>query len=228
MSNSTDNKTNKNNMNICYIVGAGDLHEAKFEFTNRGLLIAADGGYKVLKHAKIAPDFVVGDFDSLKIFPKEVPTEVYSKDKDETDMMIAVNKGFDLGHNIFVIYGGLGGRFEHSMANIQLLTYIAKKEGRGYLIQGDKIITVLSNDSLLINAQDDGYVSVLSLSETANGVTLKGLKYPLNEAKLSNSYPMGVSNEFIGEEVSIEVKDGILMVLWSSKNPEHSLFTYSS
>ena len=139
MSNSTDNKTNKNNMNICYIVGAGDLHEAKFEFTNRGLLIAADGGYKVLKHAKIAPDFVVGDFDSLKIFPKEVPTEVYSKDKDETDMMIAVNKGFDLGHNIFVIYGGLGGRFEHSMANIQLLTYIAKKEGRGYLIQGDKI-----------------------------------------------------------------------------------------
>ena len=54
-------------MNICYIVGAGDLHEAKFEFTNRGLLIAADGGYKVLKHAKIAPDFVVGDFDSLKI-----------------------------------------------------------------------------------------------------------------------------------------------------------------
>jgi len=227
MSNLTDEKPNKNNMNICYIVGAGDLQEANFDLVNRGLLIAADGGYHALKIAGIIPDYLVGDFDSLETVPEEVPTEVYSKEKDVTDMMIAVSKGFDMGCNIFVIYGGLGGRLEHSIANIQLLTYIAKKEGRGYLIQGNKIITVISNDRFMIKAQDGGYISVFSLTEESIGVSLTGLKYPLNNGKLSNSYPMGISNEFIGEDVSIEVQDGSLMVLWSSNNPEQSLFTDS-
>lgn len=212
---------------VCYIVGAGVLGESSFAFTNKGLLIAADGGYKRLKELGMIPDFLVGDFDSLDNVPKDVPSEKYSKEKDQTDMMIAIDKGFDLGYNTFAIYGGLGGRLDHSIANIQLLTYISKNKGRGYLIQGTTIITVISDDKYRIKAQEQGYLSVFSLGETAKGVTLKGLKYGIKDAELNNHYPIGVSNEFMGEDVSIDVKEGSLMILWNSKNPEESLFPNS-
>jgi thiamine pyrophosphokinase len=212
---------------VCYIVGAGVLGESVFAFKNRGLLIAADGGYKRLKELGLIPDFLVGDFDSLENVPEDVPSEKYSKEKDQTDMMIAINKGFDLGYNSFVIYGGLGGRLDHSMANIQLLNYISKKRSRGHLILGESIITVITDDKYKIKAQDKGYLSVFSLGESAKGVTLAGLRYGVKDAELNNHYPIGVSNEFMGEDVSIEVKVGSLMILWNSKNPEESLFTDS-
>lgn len=212
---------------MCYIVGAGVLKESSFEFIQKGLLIAADGGYAILKSLHIAPDYIIGDFDSLKSIPEDIPKETYSKEKDETDMMLAVNKGFDLGFRRFVIYGGLGGRLDHSMANFQLLNYISKRSGNGYLVQGEKIITVITNESRKIKAQDNGYVSVLSLSEVSKGVKITGLKYVLNDSILSNDNPVGVSNEFIGEDVFISVKDGSLMIIWNSKNPVRSLFTES-
>ena len=212
---------------VCYIVGAGVLGESSFAFSYRGLLIAADGGYNRLKDLGIIPDFLVGDFDSLENVPQDVPTEKFSEEKDQTDMMIAIDKGFDLGYTTFAIYGGLGGRLDHSIANIQLLSYISKKRGRGYLIQGDTIITVIRDEQYKIKGQDQGYLSVFSLDKSAKGVTLRGLKYGIKDAELNNHYPIGVSNEFIGEEVSIQVKEGSLMVLWTSKNPEESLFPYS-
>ena len=219
-------KDKKQNINtVCYIVGAGDLQETSFSLSKRGILIAADGGYTAIKKAGIIPDYLVGDLDSLVEIPNDIPTEIHCKEKDETDMMLAVNKGFDLGYRKFVIYGGLGGRLEHSIANIQLLSYIAKKKARGYLIQGDNIITVLIDENYTIKAKDKGYISVFSLCALSKGVTLKGLKYILNDSELTNDCPIGISNEFIGKSVSIDVKDGTLMVLWSSKDPEESLFT---
>jgi thiamine pyrophosphokinase len=59
----------------------------------------------------------------------------------------------------------------------------------------------------------DGYVSVFSLSETSTGVTLKGLKYPLDRATLQNSFPLGTSNEFLGSPASVEVEDGTLLIV---------------
>jgi thiamine pyrophosphokinase len=217
--------SNPMNNRICYIVGAGVLEETSFDFINKGILIAADGGFKALEAAGIDPDYIVGDFDSLEEIPEGFPTEVYTSEKDETDMMIAVNKGLDLGYNVFVIYGGLGGRLEHSIANIQMLSYLKRKESQGYLIQGEKIITVVHDESYKIKAQDTGYLSVFSLKERAQGVTLKGLKYGLNNGQLTNDFPVGVSNEFIGKDVSIEVKSGTLMIMWQAKNPAQSLFT---
>lgn len=225
MNNSNGQEDEQMNNRVCYIVGAGVLKENSFNMLERGLLIAADGGYTALENAGIIPDFIIGDFDSLEKIPEGIPIEAYSKEKDETDMMIAVNKGFELGYQIFVIYGGLGGRLEHSMANIQLLTHIAKKGCRGYLIQGDDIITVLNQERYLIRPQDKGYISIFSLSEVAKGITLKGVKYLLVDFTLTSDNPMGVSNEFIGEEVSIEVKNGSLLVIWRSQNPVDSLFT---
>lgn len=219
-------KTPSQNRNsVCYIVGAGVLDENYFEFINKGLLIAADGGYSVLKKLGITPDYLIGDLDSLDNIPEDVPTEAYSKEKDETDMMLAINKGFDLGFNTFAIYGGLGGRLDHSMANIQLLNYISTKNARGYLIQGEKIITVITNDDYKIKAQKKGYISVLSLTQESKGVNIKGLKFILNQATLSNYYPVGISNEFIDQDAFIDVEEGSLMIIWNSPNPEKTLFT---
>lgn len=217
-------ESNQKTNSVCYIVGAGVLNEKSFEFIDKGLLIAADGGYNALKDLGIIPDYLIGDFDSLKNIPEDIPTETYSKEKDETDMMLAINKGFDLGFNTFVIYGGLGGRLEHSIANIQLLTYISKNNARGYLIQGESIITVITNGGHRIKAQKNGYISVFSLTPESKGVKIKGLKYILNHTILSNDYPIGISNEFVGEDAFIGVEEGSLMIIWNSQDPEKSLF----
>lgn len=209
---------------VCYIVGAGVFEENIFYFPNKGLVIAADGGLTALQKAGVNPDYLIGDFDSLKEIPDNITIEEHNSEKDETDMMLAVNKGFDSGYNRFVLYGGLGGRLEHSIANIQLLNYISKNGGRGYLVQGRKVITVLFNDKINIQAEKEGFISVFSLSQISKGVTLTGLKYILNDQQLKNDYPIGVSNEFIGQAVSIEVKDGSLIIMWEMDNPEKKLF----
>ena len=204
-------------MKCCYIFGAGNCADANISVQPSALIIAADGGYTHLEKLKILPDIVVGDFDSLGYVPQNVQTVRHPVMKDETDMMLAVDIGFKRGCDCFYIYGGLGGRTDHVLANIQTLRYITEHSGRGYLIGSGECITVIQNSSLTFRAGSSGTVSVFSCGGTARGVTLKGLLYPLRNAVLSPSVPIGVSNDFTGEKAEITVLDGFITILWSGR-----------
>lgn len=201
---------------ICYIVGAAEADSIDFSPSENDLVIAADGGYAHLAKAGIKADIVVGDFDSLGKEPDHPCVVKLKVEKDETDLYKAAQIGLEKGYTRFMFFGASGGKLEHTIANIQLLNMLANKGCKGTIVGKGQNITVIKNSTLTLPARDSGRVSVFSLREMSFGVTLKGLKYPLNEYNMDNLFPIGVSNEFTGKEVSITVKDGELAVIYDA------------
>lgn len=199
----------------CYIIGAGDVTRPDFAAKADDYIICADGGYRYKELLGRECDCVVGDFDSLGRVPDAENKIVAPCEKNETDMMLAVDTGYEKGYRDFVLFGALGGeRSDHSVANIQLLHYIASKGAKGTIIHGRENFTAFKNDTLVFDESLKGYISVFSLSDESRGVTLKNLKYTLENAVLNSFNPVGVSNEFIGEKAEISVKDGVLLVVY--------------
>ena len=200
---------------ICYIVGAGEHYGLDFTVKPGEYVIAADGGLNHLAGQGIKPDLVIGDFDSANEKPAGTHVITLDTNKDFTDTFEAIKTGINLGYNIFYIYGGTGGRFDHTYGNIQALAYLSQQGKRGYLVDKDWITTAITNGSIAFEASCRGYVSVLSYSDRSIGVRIRGLKYTTPETfEMLNTLPTGVSNEFIGEESSISVADGTLVVIF--------------
>jgi len=178
-------------------------------------VIAVDGGLRYLKELKITPDLIIGDFDSLGYVPDKGNIIELSTEKDDTDTMAAVRVGFDMGFSDFYIHFGMGGRLDHTMANIQTLAFIQQNGGFGLLF-GVKEGAVLVDRSIGFSEHMRGYISVFSYTNEASGVSLEGLKYELKDGVMTNSFPMGCSNEFVGQKSRISVKEGILMIIFQS------------
>ncbi len=210
---------------ICYIIGAGEHFSNDFPAPdNKDLVIAADGGYDYLCDIKMNPDIILGDFDSMSGKIESPSAEIIKLNpvKDETDTLYAINKGISLGYRTFFIFGGTGGRADHTFANIQSLLMLAKKGFSGYLFAENEIMTVIYNSTICFDHTAKGSISAFSLESISYGVTETGLKYSLDNYNMSNSFPLGVSNEFTGQKSSIRVNDGSLLIIFpkGSKMPE--------
>ncbi len=205
----------------CVIFGAGDFNaeyvKEILKMNKSDICIAADAGILNCRALGIRPDIVIGDMDSLRdnsiiaqYDVKRLPTR-----KDDTDMLAAVKEGLALGYKYFEMYGALGGRLDHTMANIQCLTFLENRGARGTLY-GDRVrVEIISGERV---SYPERYcrrynkISVFAYGGDAYGVTEKGLKYKLEDAVLKQEYPMGVSNEFTGRRCSIEVRKGRLLI----------------
>ena len=199
---------------ICYIVGAAPT--AVLPTPREGdFLIAADKGYDALQRAGLAPDLIMGDFDSLGYTPEGENVLSHSPIKDDTDLMLALRWAMARGWRRFVIYGALGGkRLDQTVASFQTLRFLAEHGATGRLIGDGWNVTLLQNAALRFPASASGWLSVFVSGDTARGVTLRGLKYELTDATMTCAMPLGVSNEFLGKEARISVADGALFVLW--------------
>ena len=122
------------NTGICYIFGAGDRTSCHIELAEEDLVIAADGGFDYLEEIGLRADCVLGDFDSVESYNLPSDCIRYPRKKDDTDMMLAARLGLDKGYTEFRIYGGLGGRLDHTLGNIQVLTYLSRQGAMGTLI----------------------------------------------------------------------------------------------
>ena len=200
---------------ICYVVGAMSLSLSLRPCPAPGdYVIAADRGYDSLMAYGVNPDLVVGDFDSLGEVPNHPNVIQLPAEKDDTDMVFALRQGLDLGYRRFVMLGGVGGRLEHTLGNLQLLDWLASQGAQGFLAGEKTVATAVRNGTLTFPAAMSGYLSVLCNSGTARGVTLRGLKYPLERYTMTGSFPLGVSNQFLGQPASVSVEDGFLLLLW--------------
>ncbi len=199
---------------ICYIYGAMDPGIVQFKKNAGDFIIAADGGYAYLQNANIVPDLVVGDFDSLGAPPQREKVICFPPEKDYTDLDLAIREGKKRGYQTFCIYGALGGRLDHTIANIQLLAALAQEGGRGYLLGGGQAVTVLAEGALHFAPRSKGYFSAFAFGAPASGVYEQGLKYTLTDAQLDVLFPLGVSNEFCGMKASISVREGKLLLIW--------------
>ncbi len=204
---------------ICYIFGAGDRSSHTIELSPDDLVIAADGGFDYLEEIGLRADIVLGDFDSVVSY--DLPSDAirYPKDKDDTDMMIAVKLGLEKGYKEFAIFGGLGGRLDHTLGNIQLLTYISKQGAAGTLYCDDYAIQVVNAGSIVLGKDTTFNVagnlcSVFALDRHCHNVTIQGLKYEVTGADWYNHLPIGVSNEFTGKRAVVSCTKGSIAVLY--------------
>ncbi|MDD7430012.1 MAG: thiamine diphosphokinase [Oscillospiraceae bacterium] len=204
---------------ICSIFGGADIRSYDDIRLSDGVIIAADRGYIHCKRLGISDKIalLIGDFDSIgEAIPENIPVIKAPSEKDDTDMMLAVKKGFEAGCDEFHIYGGLGGRFGHTAANIQTLMYILNRGGRGVLFGDDYDIELLSCGTTIYEDRSTRYVSIFSLTEKAE-VIISGLKYS-GEVTFTNDFPLGASNEFTEDgKCEITVKSGIIAVVFEKK-----------
>jgi thiamine pyrophosphokinase len=201
---------------VCIIIGAAEPLPPKMRLQKDDYLIAVDGGYAITQQRNLKADAVVGDFDSLGRIPQHPNVITAPAEKDDTDMMMAIKLGLEKGYRVFHIYGGAGGRFDHTIANMQLLVYLSKRGARGFLYTAHHVITAITDSVMQFDAGYRGYVSVLAADSEVTGVTLKGLKYPLHNATVTNEFPIGVSNEFLGIESSITVEKGTVFIIFEN------------
>ena len=206
---------------ICYIVCALPQNHA-FSPEKRDLVIAADGGYAQL--GGIHPDLVVGDFDSLGYVPENETVVRHPAEKDDTDTMLAARIGLERGYRAFLLLGGVGGRLDHTLANIQTLAFLRENGARAALLGDGETITLLIDEALRFRAGLTGTISVFSFGARALGVYERGLAYALNDATLLDTNPLGVSNAFTGEAAELSVREGRLVVLYAGKPHDSSLF----
>jgi len=208
----------------CVIFCAAEFDALAEPLSPGDYVIAADGGLRHMEKAGIAPDAVLGDFDSLGYTPEGA--NVFPVEKDDTDAMLAVRLGLAKGFREFWLYGSLDGpRLDHTVANFQTLQFRADRGAVGYLVGRDYLVTVVRQGSLYFPAGLAGTVSVFCMGADAWGVTLRGLYYPLENGTLTAGFPLGVSNHFTGEPAEITVKEGSLLILWDRKNgfPERQI-----
>ena len=204
-------------MGTCLIFCAAEFDALAAPIGPEDYLLAADGGLAHLQKLGLNPNGIIGDFDSLGYTP--AGAEVFPVEKDDTDAMLAVRKGLELGFRDFVIYGGLDGpRLDHTIANFQTLQFLADHGATGYLVGQDYIITVIRGGSISFAEDATGIFSLFCLGTDAHGVTIEGLHYPLENGTLTSGFPLGVSNHFVGKPAKITVRDGSLLALWDRKN----------
>ena len=203
-------------MRECVIFCAAECDGLARPIGPESFVIAADGGLRHTEKLGIAPDAVLGDFDSLGFCPEGA--NVFPVEKDDTDAMLAVRLGLERGCGEFLLYGSLDGpRLDHTVANFQTLQFLADHGAAGYLIGNTTMVTVVKNGKITFPAGLSGTISVFCMGPDAVGVTEKGLFYGLENGTLSSGFPLGVSNHFTGEAAEISVKNGSLLVLWERK-----------
>ncbi len=215
-------------MGKCILVCAGEFVPIEIPVEDGDYVIAVDGGFRYCQMLGILPDLILGDMDSaseeeravIEEIEREDPSRIHrlKPEKDDTDTLSAVREGLERGYPKFYFYGALGGRLDHSIANIQTLLFLKKQGAVGYILTDTQLVTVIRNEEITFHAGVEGRMSLFSLGEKAEKVTIKGMKYVLTEDTVTNDFPIGISNEFIKtEEALVRVENGelLIMVEWS-------------
>lgn len=182
------------------------------------LVICADGGARTARSLGIVPHVVVGDMDSAGAGSlawaraRGARLIAHPREKDKTDAQLAVEYALRAGAREIELLGVLGGRLDHTLANIGLLVYAA---GRGCpaRILHERTELFLAGARTTIRGRAGDLVSLIPLSAAAAGVTTRGLKYPLRNGALRMDATRGISNEMTGPSAVVKVRRGWLLVV---------------
>jgi len=192
------------------------------------IVVAADGGARALLESDMRPDLIVGDMDSL---PRDLLVRwrtsggavvAVSPVKDETDLELALREAMDRGARSIAILGALGGRADHATANLLLLASDSLREVDVAILDAETRVTALrGGESMRIHGTEGDLVTLLPVTERAEGIVTAGLLYPLNGETLPLGLPRGVSNVLVGREAGVRLDRGILLVfqIWSKAVP---------
>ena len=183
--------------------------------------IAADGGYLNANKIGLAPDVIIGDFDSSQL-PKKSNAEILAlpMEKDFTDTEAALDLAIKRGSEHVVIIGGLGRRFDHTLANLGILAKYYKKLSHLAFMDGYNYVYMLSPGSYRLQKKILGteykYLGVSSYSDCCENLSIKGCKYPLEDYTLPKVTSLGASNEIISYDAEISFSKGEIIITHSN------------
>lgn len=198
----------------CAIVTArceGDLREACAGLDEDDLILCADAGYHLARAAGLRADAVIGDFDSSDA-PEEGDVLRHPVVKDDTDAMLCARYALEMGARDFRLIGGLGGRLDHTLANLQTLGFLAEAGARAELCDGNVRALAVRNGGARV-AWARGKLSVFALSGRCEGVYIRNAKYELRDATLTPLFPLGMGNDFLEGDAEVGVREGTLLVI---------------
>ena len=200
----------------CVIFAGGEIRTDTVCIPEDAYLICADRGVLAAQQLGLVPDHIVGDFDSLGYIPQYEGADIHPVQKDDTDTMLAVKHVCEKGFSEVFIYGALGGRLDHTIANLQALRYLAERGITGTLLDENNRVTMQKGDSVRRYRRCEGwYFSLLSFSEACTGVSVAGAEYPLHAAVLTQGFPLGVSNHITADYAEVSLQTGYLLVMES-------------
>lgn len=182
-------------------------------------IICADGGANYLYKLNIVPDYILGDLDSLQLKAKDyfkekgVNFKKFPERKNETDAQLCIHLAKSLGVLQIELLGALGGRIDHTVANINLMYYI-KKLGINPVIKNDKEdLYMIESEFIDICGEKGDTLSILPVNGDAVGITLEKLEYPLKDAIIKYGDPIGISNVMENKKCRITVNEGTLLIV---------------
>ncbi len=193
---------------------ANGLLEHSAHILNRirsfSFLIAVDGGCNTCQYLQLQPDLIIGDMDSVDQTTlnhySQVPQIRFPREKDVTDLDLAVSHAFAKGAKNVTIFGGLGKRIDHTLSNLILMTRYPEK----VTLETEEERLVAIHEKIELSCYIGQTISLIPMNGPVTGISTEGLKWPLIEGKLDKQF-IGISNEAIQEHVKIRVKQGDLL-----------------
>lgn len=208
-------------MSRCVIVAAGqilDYERAKSFLQPGDFFIFCDDGLRHAESLGVTPSLIVGDFDScdaslLSKWSNLCETVRLPCEKDDTDTLFAVKLAVERGFDSFLLLGAMGGRFDHALGNVSILLYLHGLGKKALLVDDYSVMQIAGKDSVYIE-DTYSYFSVLTVAGDVSGVNIKNAKYPLENAKLSADFQLGISNEVLpGTRAEVSVEQGRVLVV---------------
>ena len=206
-------------MRRCVIVGGasiGDYRTVGEMLRQDDYVIFCDCGLRHMDGLGAEPDLIVGDFDSYSNPEFDTETIVLPCEKDDTDTVFAVKEALRRGFEDFLLIGVVGERLDHTLGNVSILLMLDSEGKVGTIIDDYSEMEIVSDRCEMPCIIDDSYVyfSLINISGTARGVTIRGAKYPLENAEITCEYQYGVSNEVLpGCTAEVSVGEGRLLLV---------------
>ncbi len=199
----------------CVIVSGGEFCSVPDKKPD-DFLIACDRGYDYCLRLGVTPDLLISDFDSYSgPIDRTVPVDRHMPEKDDTDTMLAVRYALKHDFSEILLCCALGGRLDHLIANLQTLVFSQRHGCPSRIVSENTEVFTLQNGSVLLPRRDGWSLSVFAPDGPCSGVTIRGAKYPLQDAELLPSFPLGVSNAWSDSQAEISVRDGLLLIVLS-------------
>ena len=200
----------------CVIAGGaeiGDYSKIRERLAEDDYFIFCDSGLNHADPLGVSPDLIVGDFDSHENPHSDVETIVLPRRKDDTDTFFAVKEGIRRGFDDFLLIGAIGARLDHSLGNVSILLYLDSLSKHGIILDDYSEMELVSRAPAYIS-DSFSYFSLLNITGTARGITVKNALFPLENGEITCKYQYGVSNEVLpGCLAEVTVKDGALLLV---------------
>ena len=187
------------------------------------VLIAADGGTRHILALGLVPSLVIGDLDSLNDANRRIlettgaEIHPYARDKDETDLELALSHAVDSGFDEILVIGALGRRLDQTLGNLALLAGHSPAGTHISMDDGAEQVFFVSKHAQ-VEGQPGDLVSLIPWGCKVSGVTTEGLQWSLKNETLHPNKTRGISNTMTGEKALVSVRSGLLLIVHSRRD----------